>query len=298
MRALGLGAVLLLALAGTAAANGVQVLTEGARFPEGPEVIDGRLYYVEYGGHTIMTWEPAGTRQFWSQEGCGPSALLQLAGGDFLVTCYDSGSIARVSRDGQTLANYDKDSAGGALQGPNDLAPDGKGGAWFTASGPWESGPIVGRVFHIAADGTIVEAADDLHYANGLTLAADGSRLLVNESEAARVISFAVGADGTLSDRRLFVRLTDLGIQHEWGPYPDGIKRDAKGNYWIGHYSAGQLVVVDAEGKLLGTLEVPSAAAPNLTFSADGSTVYVMAVDDTANAPYLGKVYAVVNPWP
>ena len=80
--------------------------------------------------------------------------------------------------------------------------------------------------------------------------------------------------------------------------YPDGIKRDAKGNFWIGHYSAGQLVVVDPEGKLLGTLEVPSAAAPNLAFSADGSTVYVMAVDDTANAPYLGKVYAVVNPWP
>ena len=203
-----------------------------------------------------------------------------------------------MSKDGQTLANYDKDMAGGALLGPNDITTDGEGGAWFTASGPWESTPIVGKVFHINAEGVIVEAANDLHYANGITLSADGKRLLVNESEAARVISFEVEPFGTLGDRRLFVRLADLGIAHEWGPYPDGIKRDAKGNYWIGHYSAGQIAVVDPEGKLLGTLDVPSPAAPNLAFSADGKTVYVMAVDDTANAPYLGKVYAVANPWP
>lgn len=298
MRATILGAGLGLALAGAAVAAEVTVINDQARFPEGPEVIDGTLYYVEYGGHTIMTWDGQAGATFWQQDGCGPSALLQLPGGDFLVTCYDSGTIARVSKDGETLANYDKDTAGGALQGPNDITTDGEGGAWFTASGPWESGPIVGKVFHINAEGVIVEAANDLHYANGITLSADGKRLLVNESEAARVISFEVEPYGTLADRRLFVRIADLGIQHEWGPYPDGIKRDAHGNYWIGHYSAGQIVVVDPEGKLIGTVEVPSPASPNLAFSADGKTVYIMAVDDTANAPYLGKVYAVANPWP
>jgi gluconolactonase len=298
MRRILLGTGLVLGLMGAARAADPQVLNDQARFPEGPEVIDGTLYYVEYGGHTIMTWDGKANATLWTQEGCGPSALLGLPGGDFLVTCYDSGTIARVSKDGQTLANYDKDMAGGALLGPNDITTDGEGGAWFTTSGPWESGPIVGKVFHINAEGVIVEAANDLHYANGITLSADGKRLLVNESEAARVISFEVEPYGTLGDRRLFARLADLGIAHEWGPYPDGIKRDAKGNYWVGHYSAGQIAVLDPEGKLLGTLDVPSAAAPNLAFSADGKTVYVMAVDDTANAPYLGKVYAVANPWP
>ena len=38
---------------------------------------------------------------------------------------------------------------------------------------------------------------------------------------------------------------------------------------------------------------MPSAVAPNLTFSADGKTMYVMAVDNKAGAPYEGKVYAV-----
>jgi hypothetical protein len=42
-------------------------------------------------------------------------------------------------------------------------------------------------------------------------------------------------------------------------------------------------------------LEVPSAAAPNLTFGPDGRTVYVMAVDDRQNPPYKGKVYALTS---
>jgi hypothetical protein len=41
-------------------------------------------------------------------------------------------------------------------------------------------------------------------------------------------------------------------------------------------------------------LEVPSPAAPNLTFGPDG-TVYVMAVADKENAPYKGKVYVIAN---
>lgn len=298
MRKSALGLIFSSLVAWPALAQDVTVINDAAKFPEGPEVIDGKLYYVEYGGNTIQIWDGSANSVFWQQDGCGPSALLRMGDGSFFVTCYDSGSMAHVGADGATLANLDKDTDGNALLGPNDITSDGKGGAYFTASGPWESGPIVGKVYHLATDGTIKMLADDLHYANGITLSADGSRLLVNESEAARVISFAVGADGSLSDRRLFVRIADLGITHEWGPYPDGIKRDAKGNYWIGHYSAGQIVVVDPTGTLIGTVEVPSPASPNLAFSADGKTVYVMAVDDTSNAPYLGKVYALTNPWP
>ena len=40
-------------------------------------------------------------------------------------------------------------------------------------------------------------------------------------------------------------------------------------------------------------IDVPSATAPNMGFSPDGTKLYVMSVDDTANAPYWGKVYEV-----
>jgi sugar lactone lactonase YvrE len=288
-------ATLLLLPASLAAAE-VVVINEQARFPEGPLVVGETLYYVEYGGQTLVTWDGKTNAVLWTQEGCGPSALVQLEGGDFLVTCYDSGSIARVSAKGETLANYAKDADGGTLLGPNDLTLDRKGGAYFTASGPWESAPIVGHVYRIDASGKIVSVADDLHYANGIELSHDGKTLYVIESEAARVIQFAVAEDGSLSDRRLFFRHADAGVKHEWGPYPDGMKLDAKGNLFVGHYSAGQILAIDPEGKVLAEIAVPSPAAPNLAFSADGATLYVMAVDDTANAPYLGKVYALPNP--
>jgi gluconolactonase len=100
--------------------------------------------------------------------------------------------------------------------------------------------------------------------------------------------------DGSLADRRLFVRLTSL--EEPADAHPDGIKLGPDGNLYIGQYSAGRILVVSTEGKLVPKLEVPSPAAPNLTFGADGKTVYVMAVDDQQNAPYKGKVYAIANP--
>jgi sugar lactone lactonase YvrE len=253
---------------------------------------DGTLYFVEYGGHRIRTWDGKETKLFWSQDGCGPSAIVEL-GGNYAVTCYDSGQMAVVSPEGKTVSLHDKDDAGGALVGPNDATPDGKGGIYFTTSGPWEPGPIVGRVLHMTADGRITEAANDLHYANGITRSADGSLLYVNESEAGRVITFKIGADGSLSDRRLFAKLYQL--ENDVAAYPDGIKLGPDGNLYVGHYNAGKITVLDTSGKLLRTIDVPSPASPNLTFSADGKTIYVMAVDDTSGAPYKGKVYAVEN---
>lgn len=288
-----LAAVLFLAAsAGSGYCGDIEIINDNAAFPEGPVVIDGKLLYTEYGGNTILVWDGSKTTKLWEQAGCGPSAVARL-GGDLAVTCYDSGSIARVSMDGKTIANYDKASDGSSLQGPNDFASDGNDGLYFSTSGPWEAGPIVGKVYYLSPEGTITERANDLHYANGLVMTKDGSRLLVNESEAGRVISFAIGLDGLLSDRRLFVRVGVVDEASGIGAYPDGIKLGPDGNFYIGQYSKGRIVVVDGEGKFVKAIDVPSPTAPNMTFSEDGKSMFVMSVDDTANAPYGGKVYKV-----
>lgn len=273
--------------ASLAQAADVTVIDADAHFPEGPAVVDGALWYVEYAGQTLMRWDGELT-EVWKRDGCGPSAALPFHG-DFLITCYDSGEIARVSAAGETVSVVAADATGAGFVGPNDFADDGRGGAWMTASGPWDSAPIAGVLYHIAADMTVTRAADDLHYANGVAQAPDGSVLYVAESEAARVISFDIGADGALSNRRLFVRIGQVDEGSGPWAYPDGLKLGPDGNLWIGSYAAGRLVAVSPEGALERVVEVPAATAPNLAFGPDGA-LYVMTVDQTDAAPYAGRV--------
>jgi sugar lactone lactonase YvrE len=242
-----------------------------------------------------MTWDGKQNQEFWRMDGCGPSAIVALPAGDFLVTCYDSGSITRISAEGKTTAEYKQDKEGRMFQGPNDFVTDKKGGVYFTASGPWESDPIVGMIFHMDLKGEILQVADDLHYANGIALSNDGKTLFLAESEASRVIQFKVQQDGSLADRRLFVRIGQVDPDSGSYAYPDGLKMDSKGNLYIGQYSKGRIVVVSPDKKLVKTIDVPSPAAPNLSFGPDEAVVYIMAVDDQSNAPYWGKVYEVPN---
>lgn len=284
----GAAASAVLLLAGGALAEPA-VIDPKAAFPEGPWVEGGKLYYAQYGGNTVSVWDGSAVSTLWQQEGCGPSAVAPLGTDRLAVTCYDNGTLAVFGRDGSGTTAIAADSAGAALVGPNDLAPDGKGGLWVTASGPWESGPIVGKVYHLAPDGTLRMLADDLHYANGVALAPDGSRLFVNESEAGQVISFAVTGEGVLEDRRLFVRVSEVDPGSP-GSYPDGLKWGPDGNLWIGQYSQGRIVVVSPAAEFVKAIDVPAPAAPNLAFSEDGTRVFVMAVDDQSNAPYWGRV--------
>ena len=105
------------------------------------------------------------------------------------------------------------------------------------------------------------------------------------------MISFAIAADGSLSDRRLFVRLTALG--EDSGAYPDGLKLGPDGNLYVGQYSSGRILVVAADGSLVTSHDTGTAAAPNLAFSADGATLVATVVDNLAGPPYEGRVVAL-----
>ena len=112
----------------------------------------------------------------------------------------------------------------------------------------------------------------DLHYANGIAHGMDG-RLYVNESEAGRVISFKIVSDGSLSDRRVFIRLYQMGEAPD--VYPDGIKLGPNGNFYIGEYrqqgltgGAGNILEVTPDGKIKNKYTVPSAASPNMAMTA------------------------------
>ncbi|MBV8308256.1 MAG: SMP-30/gluconolactonase/LRE family protein, partial [Gammaproteobacteria bacterium] len=128
-----------------------------------------------------------------------------------------------------------------------------------------------------------------------------GKILYAIETEDHRLIQFNIGPDGSLSNRRVFLDLDEL-THHVVHIYPDGVKIDSSGQLYIGQNPrdvhaplAGTIFVVDAAGKLLRTLKLPSPGVPNLALSPDEKTLYVMALDQLDKSPYQGKVYAIAN---
>jgi len=279
----------------------VRVLNDDAHFAEGPIWYQGKLYYVEYDRNSVTTWDGSRNSIFWSKPGCGPSAVIPTSRGEFLVTCYDSGTLGHISADGKDLPAYSHDKDGHPFTGPNDFAPDHRGGIYFTCSGT-APGPVIdGRIFYLAADGTITQEAADVHSANGIVVSNDGKVLYAIETEDNRLIEFKIGADASLTERRVFLNLDEL-THHVTHIYPDGVKMDSSGLLYIGQNPrdvhaplAGTIFVVDAAGTLLRTLELPSPGVPNLALSPDEKTVYVMALDQLDKSPYKGKVYAIAN---
>jgi len=293
-----LGVVVAAAIACSAHADGVKVLNADGHFPEGPVWSHGKLYYVEYDRNSVTTWDGERNTIFWSQKGCGPSAVIATMRDEYLTTCYDNGTIGRISADGGTLPAYTQDKDGHKFVGPNDFAPDAHGGIYFTTSGhPGRA--IDGKVFYLAADGTIEQEAEYVESANGVAVSKDGKILYVIETEGHRLLQFNIGPGASLSDRRLFVSVDDLtnNVGHI---YPDGVKIDSKGEIYIGQNPrdihaplAGIIFVVNADGKLLRKLTLPSPGVPNLAFSPDEKTVYVTALDELDKSPYHGKVYSI-----
>lgn len=293
--------ILFAAAAGFEAHAGeLQILNPDVHFPEGPAWYHGKLYYVEYDRHSVTAWDGEKNTIFWSQQGCGPSAVIPTGQGEFLTTCYDNGSIGRISADGKTLPAYTHDKDHHPFVGPNDFAPDAHGGIYFTASGH-PGIAIDGKVFYLAADGTISQEASDLESANGVAVSKNGKILYVVETDGHRLLQFDIGRGNSLSGRRLFLNLDEL-THNAVHIYPDGVKIDSRGRIYIGQNPhdphaplAGTIFVVDADAKLLHTLTLPSPGVPNLAFSPDEKTLYVTALDQLDQSPYRGKIYSVPN---
>lgn len=295
-RGLVLASAILVSAASAAAADEIEVIARDLRFPEGPLWSDGALWLVEYGGHTILKLEDGKPVTVWQQDGCGPAALARVAEG-LLVTCYDAGTLVVVAPDGRTLRTYDRDAQGEAMVGPNDLVADASGGLYITASGPWETAPIVGKILYRAPDGELRTVADDLHYPNGVALSPDGKTLYCSETYAYRIVAFDVGADGSLSGRRQLARLSAIaGEPGDTLLGPDGLKTDAAGNLYIALYEGGKVLVASPEGKLLATIDPPAGWVSNVAFGRDEGELIITGVLDGNNAPWPGEVYRVANP--
>lgn len=206
-----LASTLLCTVAYPAFAAHLDITDTHAFYPEGPLWYRGRLYYVEYARNDIKVWDGRRAKVFWHKKGCGPTDLIPFHG-NVLIACYDANALEEISWTAREISIVRADRGGTGFVAPNDLAMDGHGGIYFSASGVFDMrAPISGEVLYIAPDGrTISRVADTIDYSAGLAVSRDGKSLLVAEMLAGRILSFPIELNGSLGRRTVWARLQDL----------------------------------------------------------------------------------------
>jgi sugar lactone lactonase YvrE len=143
----------------------------------------------------------------------------------------------------------------------------------------------------VQVDGSVSDAApgERFSFPNGMVIKPDGLTMVVAETLGGRLSLFDIGADGTLSGRRLFAPT--------WPRVPDGICLDASGAVWIANPLAPECALIAPGGEVLDLIETGLPCFACMLGGPDGKHLFMLVAPssdatEAAKAP-LGKVLVV-----
>jgi gluconolactonase len=252
-----------------------ELVQEGFVFTEGPVgTQDGGLFFSDIRANLTYFLDPAGKIGVVRRDTNGSNGLALTRDGELLFAEGDGKRITKRGRDG-AITTLTEGPQGKPLLAPNDLIVDAKGGIYFTDPGPR---PVVpGRptyVYYLAVgakqplliDGAVARP-------NGLTLTNDGKTLIVDDTIGETVFAYDVEADGSVRNKRPFVKLRDIPAGAESGA--DGMVIDRADRVYI--TTVAGIQVFDPKGEYLGTIKAGRQGA-NVAFAGpDKRTLYITA---------------------
>jgi sugar lactone lactonase YvrE len=202
-----------------------------------------------------------------------PGGLGFLPDGTALVVGMVSARVYSIC-NGRTHLYADlHDAAGGHL---DDMAVAVDGTAYVGSIGRMTAttmgAPPGGGIIRVSSAGAVSLDAEGLAFPNGAVVAADGRRLLVNETFAGRITSFGIGSGGVLTNRRVWAELP--------GMHPDGLAVDSAGAAWVGCYLEQKFVRVLEGGVITDTIVTAGRWATGVELGgADGHTLFLLTAD-------------------
>ena len=102
---------------------------------------------------------------------------------------------------------------------------------------------------------------DGYGVANGPTFSPEGDVLYHADSARRLIYRFDLGADGSLTNRAVFVR-----FKEDWG-YPDGMTTDADGGVWVAHWDGARISRFTPGGDLDRTIALPVSRPTSCAFA-------------------------------
>ncbi len=255
-----------------AGAEVMQVVASGLAFGEGPRWHDGALWWSDMHagqvnrlvGGLVETVCAVPTR---------PSGLGWLPDGRLLAVSMVDKRVLRQEPDGSLVTHADLGSLVPCRL--NDMTVDRQGRAYvgnfgFELDGKEAPAPTV--LVRVDADGAAHVVAHDLLFPNGAVISADGHTLIIAETWGARLTAFAIHADGSLSDRRVWAPMPE-------GAVPDGICLDAEGAVWVASPTTHECLRLCEGGAVLARVATARGAYACMLGGADRRTLFVCTAD-------------------
>jgi sugar lactone lactonase YvrE len=275
------------------------LLAEGLYFGEGPRWRNDRLWFSDFYDHAVKSMDASGTVRTELEIDDQPSGLGWLPDGRLLVVAMHRRRVLRVDPDGVKLH---ADLSAVAAHHTNDMVVDAAGRAYVGNFGFPLDAELKARgvesviadhpttnLARVDPDGRVHVAAADMHFPNGCVITADGRTMIVAETLAMRLTAFDIGADGTLTNRRVWA---ELGMRA-----PDGICLDAKGHVWIANAIAPECLLVAQGGEIVDTVETDQPCFACMLGGRNRRTLYMMTAPsssaDVASAARRGHVMCV-----
>ena len=273
--------------------NRIEKVAAGFLFTEGPVWHpDGYLLFSDPNANAIYRWSPDGEVSVYRAKSGykgvdvaeygqpGSNGLTLDAQGRLTINEHGNRRVTRLERNGSLTVLADR-YEGKRLNSPNDLVYRSDGALYFTDppfglpkafDDPRKELPYSG-VFCLK-DGKLELVATDLSGPNGIAFSPDERFLYVTNWDTKRkvVMRYEVRPNGcALAHGQVFFDMTSAPGEEAL----DGMKVDREGTLFVS--GPGGVWVISAEGKHLGTIQVPELPA-NMAFGdADGRTLYMTA---------------------
>ncbi len=271
-------------------------LISGLAYGESPRWHEGRLWLSDMGTHEVVAVDPDGRGEVIARVPGMPMGTGWLPDGRMLIVSCRDGILLRRDRDGSLATHADLAKLSRHPWG--DMVVDGRGNAYIGNLGFEFPGGVftTGIVALVGPGGSTRQVADGVAFPNGMAVTPDNATLILAETYGHRLTAFDIGADGRLSNRRVWA---DLGGD----AYPDGICLDADNAVWYADVPNRCCTRVAEGGAALQTIRLDRGCFACALGGEDRRTLFLAAASFSgaagmAGGTRTGQVLTVPAPAP
>lgn len=264
------------------------VVLDGYTYFECPRWHDGRIWVSDFYSYKVISAQADGSDvRVEAEVPQQPSGLGWLPDGRLLIVSMRDHTILRREADGSLVVHADL--SGFVDANLNDMLVDSSGRAYVGNFGfdlMNLGAPETADLIRVDPDGSPHVVATDLYFPNGMGLTGEGE-LLVDETIGNRISVFAVHPDGSLGERRDWVKFAELPDMSDMTTAlgqlvvaADGCCVDTDGSLWAAD-ALGQRIVHVVPGKgIVDQLEFDTGVFACGLGGNDGRTLFVCAAPD------------------